>query len=279
MEEQLPERRIDCPACAAQWDGKYKQVGTSEVCRCARCGLLFCIPDHLTSADYDEVYTNEYGEYFQSLDATRDWEEFASHPTYRPFFLNVLHRGGAQLLDVGCGVGRFCRAAHAKGWNVTGIDVSRLAIERGQRAVPFSMIIGSIEDIVRDGLTFDVISAFEVLEHIFDVTAFLGNVRSALKPGGHFFCTVPNIESETVRSSNRKDWVPPIHVLFFTEKALQELLQRYGFRDVRTGVIWVNEPPLSPVLELVKYWVRRGLRRMPKPDPLGIWGYGTISPE
>jgi len=271
-EEMSVESGSNCPACMSAWSGQMKAVGGQSVRECSVCGLWFVDAASLGEVDYDEVYDSEYKEeHFSTLENTSDWNEFATYPTYRNFFSEVPRGDGATLLDVGCGVGRFCRAAYSKGWIVKGIDVSSVALEKGRQLAPFPMLSMNLRDLVQLHEKFDVVTAFEVMEHLTDPDAFLHDLKLTVKEGGYFFCTVPNLASPTVRTATRKDWIPPVHVLFFTEKALRELLRRAGFREIRTGVIWTSEAPKKLGPGLAKYYLYRFLKTIPRPDPLGLW--------
>lgn len=261
-----------CPACTYPWLGLQSSVAGKEVRVCGRCGLWYSDPALLGDINYDLVYETEYKEeHFSSLDNTSDWSDFVKHPTYRNFFLEIPLKDDAILLDVGCGVGRFCRAAYSKGWKVKGIDISTVAVAKGQQTAPFPMLNITLEDLAETGEKFDAVTAFEVLEHITEPYEFLSTIKQVMKQGGHFFCTVPNLDCGSVKSATRKDWIPPVHVLFFTENALRELLLRSGFHDIRTGVIWANEPPKSFGTGLMRYYMNRFLNNAPVPDPLGLW--------
>ena len=132
----------------------------------------------------------------------------------------------------------------------------------------------TVEELIEAKETYDVVTAFEVLEHLIAPYDLLVSIKCLIKPNGRFFFTVPNLESLTVKNSSRKDWAPPIHVLFFKQQALQLLLERSGFKDVVTGITWVNTPPSKPGLKSVKYYFRKMIDSSFVPDPLGLWATG-----
>ncbi len=274
INKKLP---ISCPACGVDWGGEIENLGGVGLCLCSGCGLWFCDPSKLSEVDYDEVYgTVEYQkEMFEGLDSIEDWIKFSRFPTYIPFFREIEKLPDSRLLDIGCGVGRFCRAAYSHGWNVKGIDVSGVAIKKGNEKARFPMVEMTAQEVRNSGERFDVVTSFEVLEHLISPIELVRVAGDLLKPGGKFFCTVPNIASLTVRSSDRRDWLPPVHVLYFTEIALRELLKQAGFKDIRSGAIFVNTPPASWGLKRAKYYIKRLAGRINSPDPLGLWAVGS----
>jgi 2-polyprenyl-3-methyl-5-hydroxy-6-metoxy-1,4-benzoquinol methylase len=224
--------------------------------------------------DYDGVYqTAEYeSDQVRALKAL-DRKELAEHPTYRTFFEHVPRFSGARLLDVGCGVGRFCQGAYARGWDVTGIDVSALAIATGREFAPFPLRAARVEELINDREQFDVVTAFEVLEHLSAPVQFLSTVQRLLRPGGQLFVTVPNWNSSAVQNSTRPDWLPPIHLLFFTESALRRAAELSGLAKVTTGVIR-SDPLPRGTLPRARWLARRVLLR--RREPLGLWMHGRL---
>lgn len=265
----------DCPCCGASWDGEFEYIQTHKLLKCSYCGMLHVDFDTFQRPDYTQVYhTEEYKESIvNNLRETKNWSQFKDIATYTSFFDNIhISHDKQTLLDIGCGVGRFCRAAYLEGWKVTGIDVSKTAIEIGSENVPFDLKCVTLEDyLLENKVAFDVITSFEVLEHLESPLDFTKSIYSILNTGGRFFCTVPNLDSPSVRHTTRKDWLPPIHILFFTAKSLEMLLLRAGFHSVKTGVILINEPS-SKGFKSVRRSIKKAFGFAKEPNPLGIWG-------
>jgi SAM-dependent methyltransferase len=264
-----------CPLCGLASSPQSLQLGEYALYLCGVCSLRFAPQAFGVPVDYDRVYRSaEYdSDQVRTLPSLIS-RAVAEHPTYRAFFDQVPRAPGARLLDIGCGVGRFGHAAHALGWDVTGIDVSPLAITIGQRFARFPLRVATMEQLIANGDQFDIVTAFEVLEHLSDPLQFLTKAQRLLRPGGQAFFTVPNWNCRTVQSSTRPDWLPPIHLLFFTVSALQRAGELSGLRQVRTGVIW-SDPLPHRMLPRVRWLARRVLRR--SSEPLGLWLLGRRS--
>jgi SAM-dependent methyltransferase len=259
-----------CAACGAPLGNATVNHLGFLLSTCRECGL-WTYTDR-TPADYEAVYaTTEYEQaQIVPLKAAADAETFLYHPTYAPFFREVPCGPPASLLDVGCGVGRFLMAARSIGWTTRGIDVSATAVEIGRREAGLNLSQETLEDLCSSGARFDAVSAFEVLEHVPQPRELVASALAVLKDGGWFFCTVPNRESPTVLQTSRPDWLPPVHLQFFTKNALQSLLGRAGGEEIRTGLV-MDEPIPRRLRGKVKRRIKRWLSRKP-PDPLGIWG-------
>jgi 2-polyprenyl-3-methyl-5-hydroxy-6-metoxy-1,4-benzoquinol methylase len=191
--------------------------------------------------------------------------------TYRCFFEVLGPAAGRSLLDVGCGIGRFALAAHAFGWRVMGIDPSATALRVGAPHAPFPLRQETIADHLRANVAYDVVTAFEVVEHLDDPLPFVRDLRSALKPDGSLFVTVPNWDCPAVRSSTVPEHLPPWHVLFFGRRALAALLRAAGLRRVRMGWVFCAAP--RRVDPLIRWWANRLLR--PARVAPGLWACGV----
>ncbi len=150
---------------------------------------------------------------------------------------------GARLLDVGCGEGGFRRYvpnAHYTGLdpNFGGVQPDVLAEEIGPHAAA-------------NPERYDVVCAFQVLEHVPDPVSFARQMASALRPGGRLLIGVPQFPSLMTAIPNFVLNAPPHHLTLWSEKALATLCDRLGL--VRTAV----EPiPVSRDMSQI-YWMGR----------------------
>jgi SAM-dependent methyltransferase len=96
-----------------------------------------------------------------------------------------------RVLDVGCGTGGMLPML-ARFGDVTGLESEAMAVEHCHRAYgTFEVRQGDIPDDVPSDASFDVVTAFDVIEHIGDDLGALGALRAALRPGGTAVVTVP----------------------------------------------------------------------------------------
>jgi 2-polyprenyl-3-methyl-5-hydroxy-6-metoxy-1,4-benzoquinol methylase len=82
----------------------------------------------------------------------------------------------------------------------------------------------ALDALVASGQRYDVVTAFEFVEHTTHPAATLARMLELVAPGGTIFLTVPNWNSPGVQRSTRAEWLPPIHLQFFTRRSLRQLL-------------------------------------------------------
>jgi len=97
--------------------------------------------------------------------------------------------GGAEILDAGCGSGRNLEWL-ARFGAVTGLELSEDSLEYARRRAIGSVVAGSVEDIPLADESFDLVTSFDVIEHVDDLRA-LRELHRLLRPGGRLLVSVP----------------------------------------------------------------------------------------
>ncbi len=174
----------------------------------------------------------------------------------------VLEAKTPQLLDVGCSVGVTLEAADRRGWNAVGVDVSGAAVrycnERGLKAIKVEN-----ERLPFDDESFDVLTAWHVIEHVADVRRTLAEWRRVLRVGGLMVLETPDASCFKVRmkgASYRKFWAPE-HTYTFEPNTLGPFVEQAGFEQISRP--WVGRlSDLSPRMAAyaVAYQAYHGLR-------------------
>ncbi|MEN3046418.1 MAG: class I SAM-dependent methyltransferase [Candidatus Hydrothermales bacterium] len=143
-----------------------------------------------------------------------------------------------RLLDIGCGDGLFLEEAKRRGYEVWGIDIDRNSIrvcqeKRGLRNTFVMAPQDFAEFCQKEGLKFDIITFFEVLEHQDKIIEFMEAAKSILKLGGWIAGSVPNRNGRQVKIVGKYTIIdfPPEHPLRFSSVALSNLLYKVGFHN------------------------------------------------
>ena len=136
-----------------------------------------------------------------------------------------------RLLDVGCGIGYFLDVAKSRGWEVYGTEYTDSAV-RICEGKGITMHAGALNPQNYEAESFDVITSFEVIEHINTPKDEVSRIFSLLRKGGYFYVTTPNFNS-LLRyylgpNYNVIGW--PEHLSYYTPKTLTSLMLKHGFR-------------------------------------------------
>jgi SAM-dependent methyltransferase len=162
---------------------------------------------------------------------------------------------GARLLDVGAGNGYFVHLARQEfGLDAHGVEISQAEIDFAGRV--FGVALQRPEDLPPAG-DFDVLTSFNVLEHVEQPLQLLERMLAHLRPGGLLVLTTPNPGCIHRRVKGLKDWGmvdPPHHINLFTREALEEAMTRAGFRPL-------GHATLSTYVRFVRRFDRGNLLR------------------
>jgi 2-polyprenyl-3-methyl-5-hydroxy-6-metoxy-1,4-benzoquinol methylase len=210
-----------------------------RIVRCLQCGLLFLSP-RPTRAEIGRYYPFEaYWQEFAPAvrDETSWWRRWN-----RQYGLSKLRRfveqakAGGKLLDVGCGTGGFMAQMREHGsWEVYGLDTNRQAVEYARNRLQLKAYHGSLEDISYPCDTFDLVTLWNVLEHMHNPLQALREVWRVLRPDGILALSIPNGDSLDA-SLFGPCWVgldPPRHLYTFSRRTLRQLLAQTGFEVLR----------------------------------------------
>jgi len=232
-----------CPVCAANMGVPVREVNGHTLRHCQRCDLVWADPMRGPGAGWYEAHQEYLKNLLLGLDSLA-WN-------HAQFFRDLPHRGG-ELLDVGCGSGRFLARAAALGYTVTGFDFNPVAVQVARSRFGLKDVYcASVEEfrVQNPGRRFDVVTAFEVLEHVEDPRGFLQTLFRWLRPGGFLALSVP-YRDRWPRFGVDEAWdLPPHHLTWWSRRAMTEALHRTGFQvqAIRTGWMAGEEIVLAKV--------------------------------
>ena len=147
----------------------------------------------------------------------------------------------SRVLDAGCGNGYLSGKLLARGFAVTGVDVSESGVSIARNAHPAGVfVVASLEDPDLPsllGTSFDAVVSSEVIEHLYSPSAFLANCASLLRSHGRLILTTPYhgyFKNLMVALAGRFDAhvSPDIeggHIKFWSRRSLTSVLEHHGF--------------------------------------------------
>ena len=174
---------MTCPLCGGA-SSRWLLKNQLPIQRCAACENRFLAPGDVP-ADLESLYTAEY---FAGGEAT-------GYPTYqqdapmleRNFAERVRRIAGwrapGRILDVGAAYGYFVKAAREAGWQASGVELAPEVAREAAKLANAEILAGDFLKVPLEP-GFDVITMFDVIEHVRDPLAWLVRARELLAPGG-----------------------------------------------------------------------------------------------
>ena len=205
--------------------GSYS--GGRDIYLCMECGLYFCHPlpnPHDLLAAYDGVSD----EYFVSQNEFR-------YKTFQKSFLKFsravkFSSKEVSVTDIGAAGGVFLSVLKNLGYEARGIEASSWLAEFGRENYGVNLIQGDIRDFVPSMESMDIITYWDVLEHVADPQSELGILASRLKPGSIVLVSLPSTDSFSFKTLK---WRWPmhldVHLFYFNKKSLESLFESFGF--------------------------------------------------
>ncbi|MBB4035072.1 2-polyprenyl-3-methyl-5-hydroxy-6-metoxy-1,4-benzoquinol methylase [Dysgonomonas hofstadii] len=136
------------------------------------------------------------------------------------------------VLDVGCGSGYFLEKLLNKTTNIKGLEYNDLAIKQcKEKNIP--VVKSDIQHFSKENIeTFDVVCAFQVLEHVYDIQSFIDSCVQVLKPNGKLIIGVPNnnpylFKHDLYHTLN----LPPHHIGLWNKKSLKRLPRFFSLKN------------------------------------------------
>jgi SAM-dependent methyltransferase len=142
---------------------------------------------------------------------------------------------GRPLLDVGAYIGIFVEVARSRDWQAIGVEPSNWASGIAQeQGLP--VLQGTLDMAELSERCFDVITMWDVIEHLDDPAAEIARARNLLNPGGIMAIHTMDIDSLIARLMGRRwPWLMDMHLEYFSRATLQRLLVQNDLEVIWTG--------------------------------------------
>lgn len=224
-----------CPLCgetgAQEWlrapDRLHGRRQNYTLARCPACSVVW-LSDPPKADELYQHYTDAYHKLISEAGETSPWRWQSRKEELTQF------KGSGALLDLGCSSGSFLESLRGESWELFGIEMSAECARRAELRSGAKVFVGDILDAPFPPESFDVITCFDVLEHLYEPRRVMAKITEWLRPGGIFYVFVPNIDSAEARVF-RSYWCGlelPRHLFHYSPASLAFLAKSVGLEKV-----------------------------------------------
>lgn len=214
---------------------------------CRKCGLLYLNPrpiEEQSGAFYEnDAYNPFISAKTEKNTFDRLYDRIRKHNNRSKRKLIERHLSGpGRLLDVGCGTGEFLAEMASVGWQVRGIERDAKAAAYAVEKLRVNVVRGTLDSMPSVEASFDVVTMWHVLEHVYNPHKTLMQIRDLLKEGGLLVVAVPNAHSLDAKIY-QQNWVAydaPRHLQHFNFKSLRGLCEMHGFSVLKKALLPVD---------------------------------------
>jgi len=231
-----------CPFCQSRRNAlvctkKDRQERPVQILRCGDCDLLFGWP-FPSEEDLRGLYTADYFQCDSPLqggyeDYRRDEPEIKKTFLRRwPLLIKHLpQKSPGRVLDVGCATGVFLDVAQEEGAEPYGVELSAFGAAETQKK-GIGVFQGELAAAPLEHESFDLVTLWDVIEHVRDPLPMLLRCHRLLKSGGILALTTPDASSQLARLLGSY-WLGfrsvGEHLYFFGRKTIRAYLQKAGY--------------------------------------------------
>lgn len=251
---------VQCPLCSATAEEivsaypGYKKPTAFRIMECAACRVQFANPLRSDPELYDAIYRQPalmpgYDRYYGFAKAVEksskplDFLAGSMEPYWavRHAIRNV--RPGAQMLDVGSGLGYLAYALASAGYKATGLDISENAVVSARARFGNRYVVADMFDWSQKHVDhYDVVTMLEVVEHVEEPRRWIEAAFHMVKPGGMLIVTTPNRDFY-VNGSIWATEAPPVHLWWFSPQSFVPLTQGL---DAETEIVDFRDCEFKP---------------------------------
>ena len=240
--ESSQTKQAPCICCGSL---KFKPVCLREdktlVVHCQECHLESVNPLPTIEAMQENYQKEMIGNQPDSgvhsnyiLERQKRIKSFSKLYNSRLSFIESLYPGKGNLLDIGCGAGFFLNIAKERGWNCHGMEILPEYIKYAQEKFALKNIrLESLDEpISYNANNFDVITLWDLIEHLRNPLNSLKKIHRMMKPGGLLVMWTPNVKNAIFLKERWVGYKILQHFYFFSGDSLKNMLEKTGFKIV-----------------------------------------------
>lgn len=213
---------VCCNLCESDDTATLYERPDLKLVRCRRCDLNYLNPRQ-KQQDLQKKYSHDYSAGYIA-------KEKSKRKRAKKIIRNILrHKTTGNFLDIGCSAGFILNEARARGFETYGVDISPLGLNYAKDILKLKVYEGDLENSKFPEKFFDVITLYNLIEHIPDPLKLLKEIARVSKKGALIEIWTPDIGHW--RAKLRKErWnnIFPEHLYYFTKPTLCKMLEKSG---------------------------------------------------
>lgn len=281
--------RIQCRLCKSK-DIKFLfKKNSYSIFKCKKCELFFA-DSKLSPKQLKDFYSSDY--FAGNQDKLGYYNYFEEENSIRLNSKSRLEQirkyaKGEKLLDIGCAAGFFLDEAKSY-FKVSGVEISEDMAKFARKELKLKVFNAPFSSQTLVNTTFDVITMWDVIEHVSDPLDTIKNVKRLLKNNGLLVFSTGDVDSLFAKIS-KEHWhlfTPPQHLSYFSKKVIIKMLEENGFKIIRIDYDW-NLFTLSYLLFTLKVklariklgWIYDLIQKTPFKDikiPMNLFDIMTV---
>ena len=220
---------------------------------CRDCGLIQT-NSRMTQEAYNQFYELEYRKLYMGKEASADKDDFFKFEYKRgggiyQYISENMKREivNARIVEIGCGAGGILQYFKDKGNDVYGVDLGSEYIEFGRDNYDLNIATGTIDNVIKKGISPDIVIYSHTLEHLLDPVEELIKLKSICGSNTYLYIELPGVKYLTHSyEMNFLKSLQNAHVYYFTLTTLKNVLRKAGWDFVcGTEVIYSIFKPSS----------------------------------
>ncbi len=211
--------------------------GTFTLRRCETCGLMYLNP-RPTAVEIQRYYPETYAPYQSLVDDPAWWIRsdflYGQWKNYQALKSYLLSKSG-RLLDIGCAAGGFLAAMRRWGdWDLYGVEIDARAAVHARDELDLNVIEGTLHEAAFENDFFDIVTMWNVIEHLHHPQSTLEEIARIIRPGGVIAVSTPNPHSLERYIFGRywAGWDAPRHLYIYSPEVLKRALERARFEVI-----------------------------------------------
>lgn len=223
--------RAQCPVCGAHSRRHVLDKEGGSYVACQDCGLIYTSPAQSRASQ--AALAEEWAVKHHASPDKVVWEgdPHVQRLIYHSRIESLEpYRSSGRLLDVGCSTGDFLSYAKFCGWEIYGSELAGHTAELARQRLDCEVRQGFFEDAGFDSGFFDVVTMWDVVEHVLDPGSLVATALDVLRPGGVLVLFTPNYDSLSRRLIFDR-WsalIPDRHLCVFNKQTIERLLTDRG---------------------------------------------------